>query len=153
MSCSSSWSVALTIYETAPVLGVGFQNFSVAYTPERVRETDVGGYDSANKAPHNIVIGTMVELGPFGLLLLAAFLGPLVLKRGWGPEGAVVQAALAALVINALFLDLLNRKQFWLIVGIACGLAYLSREEWLRPVRRVRADRATGSSASPTLSR
>jgi len=47
------WSVAVTIYGTAPVLGVGFANFPVAYTPELVRASDVGsGEVLAGRAPH-----------------------------------------------------------------------------------------------------
>ncbi len=124
------WSVGLTIYQSAPVTGVGLANFPTAYTPERVRELDVGVYSAHNpafRAPHNIVIGTLGELGLIGLFLLTTFLLPLVLRRGWGPDAAVVQASLASLVVTALFLDVLNRKQVWLLVGIACGLAYVAR--------------------------
>jgi hypothetical protein len=80
------------------------------------------------RGPHNLVIATIVELGPLGMLLLALFLGPLVLRRGWGPDAATVQAALASLLTLALFLDILsNRKQVWLVIGLAAGLAYLAR--------------------------
>lgn len=129
------WTVGLNIYSSAPLTGVGLANFPVAYTPELVRQSDVGIYSAnnpANRAPHNIVIGTLGELGPVGLFLLASFLGPLVLRPGWGPDAAVVQAALASLVTTALFLDVLNRKQVWLLAGLACGLAYLARSERLQ---------------------
>jgi O-antigen ligase len=130
------WSVAFTIYESSPVLGVGLQNFPGSFTPERVRQTDVSGsfydpYDPARaqyRAAHNVVLQTLVELGPMGLILLTAFIGQLILRRGWGPDGAVVQAALAALALNALFLDMLNRRQLWLLIGMACGLAYLAHQ-------------------------
>ena len=128
------WTVGLTIYESAPLTGVGLANFPIAYTPERVRESDVGIYSVENpayRAPHNIALGTLAELGPFGLALLAALLGPLVFRRGWGPDAAVVQAALASLVTTGLFLDILNRKQLWLLIGLACGLAYLAARERL----------------------
>lgn len=124
------WSVGLTIYESAPITGVGLADFSSAYTPERVRDSDVGVYSANNpafRAPHNIVIGTLGELGLIGLFLLTIFLLPLVLRRGWGPDAAMVQAALASLVMTAFFLDVLNRKQLWLLIGIACGLLYLAR--------------------------
>jgi O-antigen ligase len=124
------WSVGLNIYQSAPVTGVGLANFPSAYTPERVRDSDVGVYSANNpafRAPHNIVIGTLGELGLIGLFLLTIFLLPLVLRRGWGPDAAMIQAALASLVITAFFLDVLNRKQLWLLVGIACGLLYLAR--------------------------
>lgn len=124
------WSVGLNIYQSAPVTGVGLANFPRAYTPERVRNSDVGVYSANNpafRAPHNIVIGTLGELGLIGLFLLTTFLLPLVLRRGWGPDAAMIQSAVASLVVTAFFLDVLNRKQLWLLVGIACGLLYLAR--------------------------
>ena len=123
------WSVAGTIYRSSPVLGVGYANFPVAYTPQVVRASDVRSWITLEgRGPHNLVIATLVELGPIGLLLLALFLGPLVLRRGWGPDAATVQAALASLVTLALFLDILsNRKQVWLVIGLAAGLTYLAR--------------------------
>lgn len=128
------WTVGLTIYESEPLTGVGLANFPVAYTPAAVRNSDVGAYSADNpayRAPHNIAIGTLAELGPIGLLLLAGFLAPLSLRRGWGPNGPIVQAIVASLVVNAFFLDIVNRKQFWLFLAIACGLAVLRRERGL----------------------
>jgi len=123
------WSVGRTIYLSSPVLGVGYANFPVAYTAEMVRASDgVSWLYTEGRTAHNFVIQTIVELGPIGLLLLAAFLGPLVLRRGWGPEAVTVQAALVSLLISALFVDMFfTRKQVWLIIGFAAGLAYLSR--------------------------
>jgi O-antigen ligase len=123
------WSVAGTIYLSSPVLGVGYANFPVAYTPEMVRASDVVSWTVLEgRGAHNLAILTIVELGPIGLLVLAAFLGPLVLRRGWGPEALTVQAALAALLVQALFVDMFsNRKPVWLVIGFAAGLAYLAR--------------------------
>jgi O-antigen ligase len=122
------WSVGATIYQSAPVFGVGYDNFPVAYTPEVVQATNVSTLVKAGRAPHNILISTLVELGPLGLTLLALFLGPLVVRRGWGRDAATVQAALASLLTLALFLDILsNRKQVWLVIGLAAGLTYLAR--------------------------
>jgi O-antigen ligase len=124
------WSVAGTIFLSSPVLGVGYANFPVAFTPEMVRASDVVSWASDVRGAHNFVISTIVELGPLGLLLLAGFLGPLVLRRGWGPEASTVQAALAALLIQALFVDMFsNRKPVWLVIGLAVGLAYLARRD------------------------
>ena len=124
------WTVGFTIYQSAPVTGVGYANFPISYTAQAVRAAGVT-YASAfvvGRGPHNLVVGTLVELGPIGLVLLALFLGPLILRRGWGPDAATVQAALASLLAAALFLDVLsNRKQVWLLIGLAAGLAYLAR--------------------------
>ncbi len=102
-----------------------------------MRSTSVN-YTLAGYGPHNLVVGTLAELGPIGLLLLAAFVGPFMLRRGWGSEAAVIQASLISLLSLALFLDIFaNRKQVWLVIGIAAGLAYLAR----------RAEREPGSAA------
>jgi O-antigen ligase len=122
------WTVAVTIVEAYPIAGVGFANFPVAYTPERVRDAAIVNYTDPSFAPHSIIFGTVGELGLVGLFLLGMFLIPLVVRRGWGPDGAVVQAALASLMVAALFLDVLNRKQVWLIIGIAAGLAWLAAQ-------------------------
>jgi O-antigen ligase len=125
------WSVGVTIFWSKPVLGVGYANFPVAYTSDAVQASDVtfGFAEGQGIGPHNIVVGTLIELGPIGLVLLALFLLPLVLQRGWGPDAATVQAALASLLILALFLDILaNRKQVWLVIGLAAGLAYVRRK-------------------------
>jgi hypothetical protein len=92
------------------------------------------------------VVGTVVELGPIGLGLLAMFLLPLALRRGWGPDAGSVQAAIAGLLSLALFLDIVgNRKQVWLFAGIAIGLAYLAqRRRAVRP-----GATATPSDAGP----
>jgi O-antigen ligase len=125
------WTAALTIFKSAPVTGVGYANFPVAFTPEVIRASDVSSWKwlrLEGAGPHNVVVSTTVELGPIGLLLLVLFLGPLVLRRGWGPDAASVQAILASLLTMALFLDILaGRKQVWLAVGIAAGLAFLAR--------------------------
>jgi exopolysaccharide production protein ExoQ len=123
------WTVGFSIYQSTPVLGVGYANFPVAYTGQAVRDAEVSTGHGVNRGPHNLVIGTLTELGPIGLVLLAAFLLPLVVRQGWGPYGATVQASLASLLLLALFLDILgNRKQVWLIIGLAVGLGYLRRK-------------------------
>ena len=121
------WAVGVTIYSSAPVLGVGFANFSIAYTQDAVRASDVRTWNYLEQlGPHNLAIGTLIELGPIGLGLLALFVLPFMLRRGWGPDAAMIQAALASLLTLALFLDILsNRKQLWLIIGLAAGLAYV----------------------------
>jgi O-antigen ligase len=122
------WAVGATIYAANPVLGVGYANFPVAYTPDVVRATGVLFYTHSGAAPHNLVVGTIVELGPVGLLLVGLFLGPLLVRRGWGPEGSTIQASLAALLVLSLFLDMLaNHKELWLVIGLAAGLAFRAR--------------------------
>jgi O-antigen ligase len=124
------WTVGLLIYESAPLTGVGYSDFPDAYTPERVRSSSVetiAPWRPAFRDPHNLVIGTAGELGIVGLIVLISFLAPLLVRPGWGPEANVVQASLASLVVVAMFLDLFLRKEIWLMIGLACGLAWLAR--------------------------
>jgi O-antigen ligase len=124
------WIVGLSIYESTPLTGVGFSNFPDAYTPERVRAADIetiAPWRGAFRDPHNLAVGTLGELGTVGLIVLICFLGPLLIRSGWGPEADVVQACLASLVVMAMFLDVFLRKEIWLMIGISCGLAWLAR--------------------------
>ncbi len=122
------WTVGTEIFQTSPLVGVGFANFPVAYTPELVKAAAISGYTSAAFGPHSIVIGTLGELGMIGLVILAAFVLPLIFRVGWGPDAAAIRSIVASLMIAALFLDVVsNRKQVWLAIGIASGLAYIKR--------------------------
>jgi O-antigen ligase len=141
------WSVGASIYASSPVLGVGIANFPVAYTSEVVQAADVT-LVYTGRAPHNAIVGTLIELGPIGVILLALALGPLVVRRGWGPDAATIQAALASLLTSALFLDILwNRKQVWLVIGLAAGLGYLARQ-----IREAAAKEDQQNDASVVLS-
>ena len=115
------WAVGLVIIETSPVVGVGYGDFPAGFTHEAIFDSTIGplAHPGLGRGRHSIVVGTLGELGIVGLLLLVAFLVPLVVRRGHGPEAAAVQAALVGLLVSALFLDELGRKQLWLMIGIA----------------------------------
>ena len=98
---TSIWASGLVIYSSSPALGVGYANFPLAFTPEVMRATGATR-NPLRPGPHNIVVGTLAELGPVGLVLLGLFLLPLVVNRGWGPEAGTVRAALASLLVLAL---------------------------------------------------
>jgi O-antigen ligase len=151
------WAVGIEIFESSPVIGLGYANFPVAFTATVIRSANVTVDIGAGRGPHNVIIGTAGELGIVGLVLLALFILPLVLRRGWGPDALVVQAILASLMIDALFLDILsNRKQVWVAIGLAAGLAYLARQARQRgDADEARASTRTtaGDLAPPRLTR
>ena len=123
------------------MIGAGYGNFPVAFTSTAIRSAGVS-FDYTGAAPHNLVIGSAAELGVVGLVLLALFIVPLVARRGWGPDALVVQAILASLLVDALFIDIFGyRKQVWIVIGLASGLAYLADQ--------VRRREALGASATP----
>jgi O-antigen ligase len=143
------WTIGLAIFASSPWIGVGLANFAVANTPEAARQALLpiaSGGGLENFDPHNIYVGTLGELGVIGIILLLAFLLPLAFRRGWGPEGLVVQAALGSLLFIGVFLDILNRKELWFFVGLACGLTYLARQ--VRPPEEARF-REAASTAGP----
>jgi exopolysaccharide production protein ExoQ len=120
------WAVGYEIFSESPIIGVGYANFPVAFTASVIRSANVTYDVGAGRGPHNVVVGTVGELGIVGIALLALFVLPLALRRGWGPDAAVVQAIVLSLMIDALFIDILgNRKQVWIAIGMAAGLAYL----------------------------
>ena len=102
--------------------------------PKMVREAGVGlSNQGDNRAPHNLASRSGRNWASSGLVLLGLFLVPLVVRRGWGPDAQVIRAILVAFMVDALFLDLFgNRKQVWLIIGIAVGLAFLARRAEIR---------------------
>jgi exopolysaccharide production protein ExoQ len=123
---TSIWAVGFNIFESSPAVGVGYGNFRSAFTSDALRAAQVV-YDD-NQSPHSLLVSTAAELGVVGLVLLGMFLVPLVVRRGWGPDGLLVHALLAALMFDALFIDIFGyRKQVWIVLGFACGLAYLAR--------------------------
>ena len=119
------WKVAIEIVDSAPIAGVGYGNFALANTSSLNREARVP-LETQAIGPHSILFGTAGELGAIGVGTLALFLLPLMLRAGSGPYGFVIQASLVSLMTSALFLDVLNRKQVWLIIGVAAGLVYLA---------------------------
>ena len=124
------WRAGLALFEDSPVIGVGYGNFPYAVGTTAFHSAHLSPEALLSLAPHSVIVGPAVELGLVGLVLLALFVLPLVLRVGWGPDGPVVQAILAALMIDALFIDIFGyRKEVWIAIGLASGLAYLAKQD------------------------
>lgn len=144
------WAVGLQIIESSPFIGVGFASFPEAFTS--IAPSFIGGplEASAATAPHNVLLGNFGELGIVGVSLLALFIVPLVIRPGWGPDGRLIQAIVVALMIDAFFIDIVdNKKQVWVIFGMASGLAYLAREAKSRASHAPRSDVWDLAGATP----
>ena len=149
------WAVGLNIFGDQPLLGVGYGNFPVAFTPEVIRETNVPGLDinvlDPGAGSHSIIVGTLVELGVVGFVLLVPFVARVILGRGsGGATWNVVHGAVIALMAQALFLDVLNRKHVWLFIGLALGLIWRAAAD-VREGERERiaaAERSAGETAA-----
>ena len=124
------WAVGLAIFNGQPIAGVGYGAFPIAFTADVIRSAAIPGLDTAvlssGRGSHSLLLATAVELGALGLLALAWLIRDL-LRAGLGTLGTVVQAMVVAVLVQALFLDVLGRKQVWLVFGLAFGLDFARR--------------------------
>lgn len=121
------WAIGLGVWTGAPLAGVGYGAFPSALTLEVVRATPLFTLNTGFLTPpigsHSIIVGTLVELGILGLGCLVAFVWHVLRPRPAGELAEVARLAVMAMLIQALFLDILGRKQLWLFVALAVGLA------------------------------
>jgi O-antigen ligase len=113
------WEAGLRALGHYGVTGAGLENFGDAYTQYAGSATFFRGF---GRAAHNIYLGTSVELGILGIvLLLAAIVSHLRsvqrLQRSMNhlppAELVALEAACWAMLTAGFFLDLLWRKVFW----------------------------------------
>jgi O-Antigen ligase. len=125
------WAVGATIFGQHPLSGVGYAGFPSAFTSDVIRISAVPGLaiDAlyVGRGPHSILVGTAAELGVIGIVLLGLFLWRVLSARSGLGLSNFVRAALVAILAQAMLLDLLNRKQLWLVLGMAVGLAAVAR--------------------------
>ncbi len=117
------WRVAVHEFDSAPVLGVGADNYSFGYYRER--ETNRNLQD-----PHSLLFALLSETGVVGLGLFIVFLGGIcaAVAAGWrklpaeSRRHAVAPAAAGAVMIGQSMVDWI-----WLIPGLtAIGLLSLA---------------------------
>lgn len=119
---TSIWLVGLQALKQHWLLGAGYGNFPNAYdqvflqTPHQI-------WDQANwhRASHDLLIGTSVELGIIGtVLLLAAWVAQFYMLRDIEPTEpeyplrVAAEAAVLGIFVAALFLDVMTFKYVWL---------------------------------------
>jgi O-antigen ligase len=115
------WVVGFHILKHYAVLGAGLDCFPDAFN-EYVHTAP--NFEGFSRAPHNVYLGTWVELGLVGLvLLLSAIGGHLLLaakaSRADSDESSRLrlisyEAACLGLLASGLFLDMLWEEYFWL---------------------------------------
>lgn len=119
---TSIWLVGLQALKQHWLFGAGYGNFSEAYdrvflqTPHQI-------WDQANwhRASHDLLIGTSVELGIVGtVLLLLAWGSQFYMLRAIEPTEpeyplrVAAEAAVLGIFVAALFLDVMTFKYVWL---------------------------------------
>ncbi|MGZ3497434.1 MAG: O-antigen ligase family protein [Vulcanimicrobiaceae bacterium] len=114
------WRVGFTALRQHWLIGAGYGNFPFAYDTAflSVQQTF---FTEWHRASHNILLGTGVELGTIGLvLLIAAWYGQFRMLRNIGSEDArypmrvALEAALIGLFVAAMFVDMMIWKYLWL---------------------------------------
>lgn len=114
------WRVGVAAIPGHWLLGAGLNNFGFAYD-EVFLQTHQAYFANWHRAPHDLLIGTTVELGLIGLtLLLAGWISQFRTLRDIRPSSPdhPLRLALEATVIGtfvaALFLDVMTLKYLWL---------------------------------------
>lgn len=123
------WKVGLGTFEAAPLVGVGYEAFPQHFDPNAVTTAPFPVSRLSihlQRAPHSIYLRNAAELGLIGLFLFLIWMVPLALAlRTSGFYVIAIRASLLAYLIQGAYLDVLNRKYFWLIVGLSEGLRWL----------------------------
>jgi O-antigen ligase len=147
------WAVGLYMLASAPLFGVGFANFPLSFTPYVVDQAFGGSAPiygvSAGRAPHNVLLGTFVETGVVGALLLVGFCASALRQPSDAPFANAIRATLIGLVVQSLFLDILGQKQVWLFLAIAFGLGAAHRAA--SSAARGASSRSVGAALVPRL--
>ncbi|HTX02114.1 MAG TPA: O-antigen ligase family protein [Candidatus Acidoferrales bacterium] len=115
------WRVALVAFHDHTAFGSGFASFPVAFD-DAVMRAPLIHYIGWHRGPHDLIVSTAVELGVVGLILVGAALviafRDLSIVRGAGFLGDLriaLQATLLGICVDAVFLDMIDRKYFWLL--------------------------------------
>ena len=114
------WQVGWQALRTSPILGVGVDCYADAYNQYSYAAANFMGF---NRAPHNTYLGTAVELGVVGGLLLLATLAGHYLLTANGRRGDLddssrlrlisYEGAFWGLLVCGFFLDLFWQAYFW----------------------------------------
>lgn len=125
------WQVGIINFQNNPIAGVGIGNFPKTFNWDLInlsrQNLGIGGVKEG-RAAHNIYLATLVEYGIIGFAFMLSFLS-LFFRIGRNGLGFVIQAIGISYLVQGFFLDLLNRKYFWLAVALACGAYYVHRRQ------------------------
>jgi len=138
------WDAALSMFQAHPMLGVGLNNFDVAYIDlEQTGRSFLPGSGLAPPASaHNLYLNTLAEQGLVGiaallLLILAAGRMVLALRRSADPRIrgfglGLLGAGIALLVSNLFdvtFVDPKTSMLAWTLLGVGAALERIDAHE------------------------
>jgi O-antigen ligase len=131
------WQVGLSAFRHYALFGAGQDCFPYAFNQYAQTAPQFVGF---SRAPHNIYLGTGVELGLVGLvLLLGAIVRHFLLAAKGsraGPGEALrlqlvsYEAALWGLLVCGFFLDLLWDEYFWLTLMLLVMTVHVRKARW-----------------------
>ncbi len=114
------WKVGVAAFQQNWLFGAGYNNFMQAYDKAFIHVYQPL-FANWGRAPHNILLGTAVELGVIGLvLLLLAWWGQFRLLSSISPNDVrfplrtALEGVLIALFICGMFADIMIQKYVWL---------------------------------------
>ena len=123
------WRVGIGLVDISPVVGVGYSNFATHFTQQAVLaapSTLDNNFVGTHIAPHSIYLSNLVDLGVVGAFLFLTWVATLIIRlRGTGLYLVAIRATLFAYLVQGAYLDILNRKYFWLYLGLAEGCRWL----------------------------
>ncbi|HEY2555235.1 MAG TPA: O-antigen ligase family protein [Candidatus Cybelea sp.] len=151
---TSIWHTGLLAMADNWLKGDGLSNFAIAYNARylQVFQRYQAGW---SRAPHDIVISTVVELGIIGLVLLGvAFAAQFHLLARIGPDDELydyrlmVTGSFIGLLIVAFFIDLMTYKYLWFTMAAMTQVyAAWAQRNTSEPVH---AERSLQLSISPS---
>lgn len=116
----SIWQVGWIAFKENWLFGAGYDNFPFAYD-RAFMQTFQSFYANWHRASHNILLGTAVELGVVGLVLLLLawygqfkLLAPIPRNDVRYPLRLALEAALIGLFVCGMFADVMIEKYLWL---------------------------------------
>ncbi len=121
------WQVSTVVFARQPIQGVGFRNYEHTV---RLQDFDAAPFNITytdgfrEQVLHNIYLEVLVELGLIGFVLWMLWLSRLVFCRSNDPEWFLLYGILIAYLVGGLTNPELNRKYFWITIGMAEGLRY-----------------------------
>jgi len=124
------WSAAIDFFDYNPVLGLGYGNFQPSVAQAATIEyVDAPTFIPSGRriAPHSIYVGSLVELGFVGFVLLGFAIGSLFLPRLRGTP-QYLEICVFALLIYAAFHDSQASKYLWLPVALLAGSRTFCRQ-------------------------
>jgi O-antigen ligase len=105
------WGDAIKLFWEHPFIGYGTDNFKVI----------IGRLYGEDMMPHSVYIGTLVELGVIGLILMLIWFAVLLTKAWNAPDRIWVFPLIAAFMFQAAFLHEFYMSCFWLAIGLVEG--------------------------------